>query len=151
MSLIKLISIGILLLAISTILGCSPKEKRIGLSMDEVGIENMPMFPGCSEIPRLRQKECSDKKMLDFIYSELKMPDLAIENGIVGTVLISFKVDKEGNLSDFKIVRDRLGDGCGEEALRVLKKMPKWISGKKLTGETFGLTMTLPIKFNSNH
>ena len=70
-----------------------------------------------------------DKEMKKFIKSNLNYPDTAAEYNISGDVIISFVVEKDGNLSDIKISRD-IGAGCGREAMRIVKSMPNWEPAK---------------------
>ena len=70
---------------------------------------------------------------------------MARENGISGTVFVMFVVNEDGAISDVQ-VRRGIGGGCDEEALRVVKKMPKWNAGKQ-RGKPVKVSFTLPIKF----
>ncbi len=114
-------------------------------------VEVMPRFPGCEDITGTNKdkKACADKKMLDFIYANISYPSSARQNGIEGTVVIQFVIDKIGNIINPKIVRG-IGGGCGEEALRVVKLMNKmddrWIPGKQ-RGSPVKVQFNLPIKF----
>ncbi|MFD1769107.1 energy transducer TonB [Sphingobacterium suaedae] len=74
-------------------------------------------------------------------------PNSALEQGIKGSVLVSFVVERDGSLTDMKIVRD-LGFGTGEEALRVLKKAKKWKPGIQ-NGREVRVSFTLPIKLST--
>lgn len=96
-------------------------------------VEQMPQFPG------------GEKEMMNFIQKNLHYPVLAQEMGISGSVIVSFVVDKTGELSNIKVTRG-IGSGCDEEAVRVLKLMPKWTPGKQ-GGRTVRVTYNLPIKF----
>ncbi len=113
--------------------------------------ESMPRFPGCEEATSSRddKKACADKKMLDFVYGNLQYPAIAKENGISGTVVVQFTVEKDGSIQDIKIVRD-IGGGCGQEALRIIQKMIddglKWIPGKH-RGRPVKVLYNLPIRF----
>lgn len=112
--------------------------------------EEMPRFPGCEEIEDLQErKECSQKEMLLFIYKNIKYPALARENGTEGTTVIQFIISKDGSISNPKIMKD-LADGCGQEALRVIKLMntlsDKWIPGKQ-EGQAVNVRYTLPINY----
>ncbi len=62
---------------------------------------------------------------------------------INGKVLVSFVVEKDGSLTDIKVIRD-LGYGTGAEAIRVLKKMPRWSPGEQ-NGRKVRCTYNLPI------
>ncbi len=63
------------------------------------------------------------KSFYKFISKNYKAPDV---EGLKGTVIVSFVVEKDGSLTDFKIDKD-IGYGTGKEAIRVLKKSPSWI------------------------
>jgi TonB family protein len=73
-----------------------------------------PQFPG------------GEKAIDKFIRNKVQYPDRALEDGISGTVKVSFSVDENGNVNN-PIIIEGLGGGCNEEALRVISKMPKWI------------------------
>lgn len=60
-----------------------------------------------------------------FLEKNLRYPDQAIENGKEAVVRVQFIVDKEGNISEVKALNDP-GDGLAEEAVRIIKKGPKW-------------------------
>jgi TonB family protein len=72
-------------------------------------------------------------EMIKFIKNNLKYPSEAKINKTTGTVYVSFIVETNGTLTNFKILKD-IGDGCGEEAIRVIKTMPKWKPGEKEDG-----------------
>lgn len=114
-------------------------------------VEQAPRFPGCEDMSGSKEekKACADKKMLEYIYGNLKYPAIARENGIEGQVVIQFVVDKDGSISDINLVRDLEG-GCGEAALKVVKGMnnlpQKWTPGKQ-RGRAVKVKYTLPVKF----
>lgn len=96
-------------------------------------IEEMPEFPGGSD------------SLNRFIAAHLKYPAEAIKNNISGRVTVRFVVRDDGSTSDFTVMR-RLGYGCDEEALRVLKSMPRWKPSKK-DGQPVSVTYMLPVQF----
>ncbi len=114
-------------------------------------VDVMPRFPGCEklDIPDEQKKQCADQKMLEFIYKNIKYPTLARQNGVEGTVVISFIVEKNGKISEETIVRD-IGAGCGLESLRVVKLMKKkkikWTPGMQ-EGQRVRVHFMIPIKF----
>jgi len=95
--------------------------------------EQMPRFPGCITGNKKEKDACSTKALLTFLSSKLNYPALARENGIAGTAVIRFIVEKDGSLTNLEIVKDP-GGGLGKEALRVTKLMngmkEKWTPGK---------------------
>lgn len=110
-------------------------------------VEEMPRFGDCRELDsRAERRKCSDKKLMEYIYSEVKYPAIARENGLQGNVIVSFVVDKNGKVSSPKIQRD-IGGGCGEEVLRIIKKMPNWSPGEQ-RGRKVKVQYNLPVKFS---
>jgi protein TonB len=65
-----------------------------------------------------------------FIQRNLRYPGLAQENEVQGKVFISFVVEIDGSISDVKVLKG-IGSGCDEEALRVIRKSPKWKAGQQ--------------------
>ena len=102
--------------------------------------DTMPQFPG------------GPSEMYKFIYTEIKYPQQAKDNGICGTVVIKFYVDKAGFLRDIHIV-DGPGYGLDEEALRVVTLMNKDHRWRPAVheGKLVRVEFTLPIKFVLQH
>ncbi len=84
--------------------------------------------------------------LMSFLSRKLKYPSAATLKGIEGTVVLTFVVDKTGSISNIRIVR-AIGGGCDEEAIRVVKLMPKWVPGKQ-NGKAVSVQYTLPLKFS---
>lgn len=96
-------------------------------------VEEMPEFPG------------GESKMYEFILKNIKYPEMARENKIKGRVYVQFVVSKDGSLNKIKVLRG-IGGGCDEEAVRIVKRMPKWKPGKQ-NGKTVPVQFTLPFNF----
>ena len=111
-------------------------------------IREMPRFPGCEDldISIQEKKKCAEEKMLEFVYGNLKTPEILQQScNIEGMAVISFTIDKEGNVINPKILRD-IGGGFGEECLRVVRSMPQWIPAKE-GGKLVDVNFNLPIRF----
>ncbi|TND09393.1 MAG: TonB family protein [Bacteroidetes bacterium] len=80
-----------------------------------------------------------------FLAANVKYPEAARKKDIKGIVYVDFVVMQDGSLKDFK-VRQGLGYGCDEEALRVAKLMPAWEPGKK-DGKTVDMEYNIAVKF----
>ncbi len=96
------------------------------------GIEVKPDFPGGLE------------KFYGFIGKNYQTPE---EEGLKGKVYVTFVVEKDGSLTDIKVIRD-IGYGTGKEAIRVLNKCPKWTPGEQ-NGKKVRCTFSLPISIQS--
>lgn len=113
-------------------------------------VDEMPRFPGCEKEGGQEAKEiCSQKKLMEYIFSNLKYPKTAIEKGLEGNVIVRFVVNKKGRISEIEILKDP-GEGCGKavkDLVESMNKMPqKWIPGK-LKGKKVNVTYTLPVMF----
>jgi protein TonB len=106
----------------------TPKEEEIF----EV-VQKMPEFNG------------GEKEMYEYLAKKMKYPEAAKAVGVQGIVYIGFVVEKDGSISNTQILRD-IGAGCGEEALRVVNDMPKWIPGEQ-RDKKVRVKFTLPVKF----
>lgn len=84
-------------------------------------------------------------EMYKYIGNNLVYPQQARETGTQGKVFVTFVVEKDGSLTDVKVLRD-IGSGCGEEAIRVVKSMPKWKPAKQ-RGKAVRMQFNLPISF----
>ena len=80
-----------------------------------------------------------------YLRDNLKYPRVAVENYTSGTVVLQFVVEKDGSIDNIKILNP-VRDGCTEEAIRVVKSMPKWVPGKN-HGEPVRVLFNLPVKF----
>jgi protein TonB len=96
-------------------------------------VEEYPEFPG------------GEKALYEYIKNNIRYPEVARTSGITGTVYVQFVVEKDGSISDVKVLRG-IGGGCDEEAVRVVKSMPKWKPGKQ-RGQPVRVYYTLPIDF----
>ena len=108
------------------------------------------VFPGCEDIgDKAERKQCATKKLLQFIHKNIKYPPIARENGVEGTVVVTFVVEKNGKVTDVRVVRD-IGAKCGEEALRVVNLMNQkgivWTPGKQ-RGRPVRVQFNLPVRF----
>jgi len=86
-------------------------------------------------------------EMFKFIQNNIVYPDYEKENGIEGTVYLEFIVRKTGDIDNIKLLRGiKNGPNYEKEAIRLVKKMPKWIPGS-MEGIQVSTMMRLPIKF----
>ena len=110
-------------------------------------VEEMPRFSGCEDMEGSKddRRLCAEKKLLEYIYSNINYPSIARQNGVEGLVLIQFVIAKDGSIGEIKISKD-IGAGCGKEAARVVKNMPDWIPGKQ-RGKKVAVRYNFPVKF----
>lgn len=96
-------------------------------------VEQQPSFPG------------GQGALMAWLAKNIQYPPIAQENGIFGTVVVSFVVEKDGSVTDVKVVRGK-DASLDKEAIRAVSHMPKWIPGKQ-NGQSVRVKYTLPVKF----
>ena len=126
--------------------GIEDDEVTEGLIVPEVGevensdfvdvytiVEQMPAFPG------------GEEKLIEFVSKNVEYPQEAKEEGVQGRVFVGFVVEKDGSVGDVKLLRG-IGHGCDEEAVRVVKMLPKWKPGMH-NGVFVRVSYQIPINF----
>ena len=96
-------------------------------------VEEMPAFPG------------GEAKLMEYVGKNIKYPQIARETGIQGRVFVGFVVEPDGSISNVKLLRG-IGGGCDEEAMRVIKSLPKWKPGKQ-RGKAVRVSYQIPVFF----
>ena len=96
-------------------------------------VENMPEFPGGVEA------------MIAFISNNIQYPADAAKKKIDGRVLVNFVVEKDGSISEVKVVKPGF-PSLDAEAVRVVKAMPNWKPGMQ-RGQVVRVQFTMPIEF----
>ena len=96
-------------------------------------VEDMPQFPGGTQ------------KLFEYLAKNVRYPKEAEEKCIQGRVIVTFVVEKDGSITDAKVLRS-VAPSLDAEALRVVNDMPKWIPGKQ-DGEPVRVKYTIPITF----
>ena len=129
--LLATLSVLAILLMVNTNAMAQNKKKANDKVLEKA--EVMPQFPG------------GDQAMMDFVAKNVQYPEEAKEKEISGRVLVGFIVEKDGSISDVKVVKG-IGGGCDEEAVRVVKAMPKWKPGKE-KGKPVRVSYMMPFTF----
>ena len=96
-------------------------------------VEQMPSFPG------------GPSALMQYLNSNIKYPVVAEENGVQGRVVCTFVVEKDGSITDVRVVKS-VDPSLDKEAARVVKGMPKWIPGKQ-NGSAVRVKYTVPVTF----
>ena len=96
-------------------------------------VEQMPQFPG------------GEAELMKYLSKNIKYPTMAMENNIQGRVVVQFVVTKTGSIGEVKVVRSVDRD-LDREAIRVVKKMPRWQPGKN-NGVAVRSYFNLPVTF----
>lgn len=96
-------------------------------------VEEMPSFPG------------GTGALMSFLSSNIKYPVVAQENGVQGRVIVGFVVERDGSITDVKVMRS-VDPSLDREAQRVVRAMPRWKPGKQ-NGSAVRVKYTVPVVF----
>ena len=96
-------------------------------------VEQMPEFPGGMD------------KLMEYLSKNIKYPSIAQQNNIQGRVIVEFVVNKDGSIVEPKVMRS-VDTSLDNEAMRVIKSMPKWNPGKQ-RGKAVRVRYTVPVLF----
>lgn len=108
------------------------QEKPVEEKVFDV-VEQMPQFPG------------GDAALFEYLSTHIKYPTIAEENGVQGRVIVTFVVERDGSITDVKVVKS-VDPSLDKEASRVVAGMPKWIPGKQ-NGSAVRVKYTVPVTF----
>ena len=109
------------------------EEKKPEPEQVFTAVEQMPQFPG------------GDVALMKYLNENINYPQVAMENGVQGRVIVQFVVTKNGTIGEVKIIRSVDRD-LDKEAVRLCKSLPKFIPGK-MNGQAVNVWYTLPITF----
>ena len=101
------------------------------------------IFVTAEEMPTFQGGDLS--KFRNWVQSNVKYPQIALENGIQGNVVIKFVVEKDGKLSNIQVLQTP-DKTLADAAVQVLQKSPKWKPGKQ-RNKPVRVTYTLPVSF----
>ncbi len=108
-----------------------PKHEEENAVFDIV--EQMPLFPG------------GNAALMKYLNDNIRYPVVAQENGVQGRVVVSFVVEKNGSITDVKVVRS-VDPSLDKEAARVVSGMPNWTPGKQ-NGSNVRVKYNVPVTF----
>ena len=109
-----------------------PKESNTEVML--VNPEKMPLFPG------------GEEKLYKYLGKSITYPDSLKYTGVQGKVYVRFFVEKDGSVSDIKVIRG-LGKEFDETVMNAIRKMPKWTPAEQ-GGKKVRVKYTIPIMFN---
>ena len=118
------------------------KEKRKTTQTQKDTTTDDKVYEVCEQMPTYKGGE---EAMMRFLSQVTRYPQRAQEFGIQGCVVVGFIVEKDGSLSDFKLIQ-RVDPELDDEALKTVKAMPKWNPGKH-NGKNVRVRHSVPVSF----
>ena len=129
-----ILTILLTILCLGTANAQKPMKVKANPETSQVSREpHMPSFPGGKEA------------LMQYLAGNVKYPKDAYEQKIGGRVLVQFVIEKDGSISDVEIARG-VFPSLDEEAIRVIKGMPRWNPGKQ-NGKAVRVKYVLPVSF----
>ena len=126
-------------------IGSKPSFRPAGIDgKSQTGDKVVPYFD-CDQRPQFFGNSDPRHFLREWVYQYLKYPQSAIRNGIQGTVMIQFIIEKDGKVTDVKVVKG-VDEELDAEALKVVSASPKWKPGK-VSGSKVRASLTLPVEF----
>lgn len=101
---------------------------------DKDALSSEAMFPG------------GNAALSNYLQTNVKYPEVSVKNNEIGKVFVSFVVEKDGSIQNAKVEKG-VSPALDEEALRVVRSMPKWTPAMK-DGKEVRTVLTLPIVFH---
>ncbi len=108
----------------------APKNLEVQVNLEYLSDGSRMYFFPCDDVKiavsgnKPEEERCGDEALNKFILANINMPVNLCS--LEGTVIVQFSVINDGYVFDMSILEEN-GGGCGEEVLRVVKKMPKWM------------------------
>ena len=114
-------------------------NNQLDINENAANVDISKVYDGADESPKF------DGDMDSWIKANIKYPKDALEQGVGNRVVISFIVERDGSLSNIELVK-RVMPSLDEEAIRLVKQMPRWKPGK-IKGVPVKVTRSIPITF----
>ena len=109
------------------------------------GNEDAVSFYDCDTRPTFSNNSDPRYFLKEWVYRYLRYPRSAVKDGIQGTVMVQFIIEKDGKITDVKVVKS-VDEELDAEAIRVIEASPKWKPGK-MGGNRVRTSLTLPVEF----
>lgn len=130
---------AILVIVAAALFGTAAAQKPVTVSQEPANeqiftvVEQEPEYPGGMEA------------LYQFLAANVKYPKDAREENVQGRVIVSFVIEKDGSVTNIKVVKSP-DERLSQEAVRVIESMPKWKPGKA-QGKKVRVQFSLPINF----
>jgi len=125
--------------------GTAPSFRPLDIPKREPSYDDVVSFGDCDVKPMFLNSDDPAQFLRKWVYQYLKYPQYAVENGIQGRVIVDFIIEKDGKVTNVKVLKGvhRLLD---DEAVKVVSASPKWRAGR-VNGNKVRTSMTIPVEF----
>ncbi len=105
-----------------------------------------PVFKKCGDTNKGKEEKCTSEKIFRYLSSRFEYPREAEQKSIQGSIVVSFVVERDGSITEVKALND-IGGGCAQEAVRLIKSLPKFKPGLNAKGNPIRVKYTQPVTF----
>lgn len=123
----------------------APSFRPVRKSDDVSSSEDVVSFYDCDIKPMFLNSQDPRQFLEKWVYQYLKYPEAALVNGVQGRVMVEFIIDKDGKVTDARVVKG-VSDELDAEALKVVSASPKWKPGR-VNGNKVRTSITIPVEF----
>ena len=107
--------------------------------------DDVVAYYDCDQRPMFLNSQDPRRFLEEWVYKYLKYPESALRNGIQGRVMVQFIIEKDGKVTDVKVVRG-VSEELDAEAVKVISASPRWKSGR-VNGNKVRTSMSIPVEF----
>lgn len=114
--------------------------------IDFMVIEQIPLFPGCENVPKSEQMDCFNTELKKHIRKNFRYPERAMQDNIQGRVYVQFMIETDGSISVLQVRGPEGGSLLEQEGVRNINKLPRLTPGKQ-RGKAVRVKYAVPIYF----
>lgn len=107
--------------------------------------DDVVSYHDCDIPPMFLNSTDPGKFLKEWVYKYIKYPEAAIRDGVQGRVMVDFIIDKDGKVTDVRVLRS-VSEELDAEAVKVVSASPKWKPGR-MNGNKVRTSMTIPVEF----
>lgn len=107
--------------------------------------DDVVAYYDCDQRPMFLNSQDPRRFLEEWVYKYLKYPESAMRNGIQGRVMVQFIIEKDGKVTDVKVVRG-VSEELDAEAVKVISASPEWKAGR-VNGNKVRTSMSIPVEF----
>ena len=107
--------------------------------------DDVVSYHDCDIPPMFLNSTDPGKFLKEWVYKYIKYPEAAIRDGVQGRVMVDFIIDKDGKVTDVRVLRS-VSEELDAEAVKVVSASPKWKPGR-MNGNKIRTSMTIPVEF----
>ncbi|MBO7191909.1 MAG: TonB family protein [Bacteroidales bacterium] len=126
-------------------LNSAPSFRPVQKTDRDSSYDDVVSYFDCDQKPMFLTNPDPADFLEKWVYQYLKYPESALQNGVQGRVMVEFVIEKDGKVSNVRVVKG-VSDALDAEAVKVVSASPKWKPGK-LNGNKVRVAMTIPVEF----